>query len=64
MKGIIGYSRPGPHGGVQVDTEAMMVDLVTVAKAGGITREQFLTFATQTWDKVEVSVTIPKGAKN
>jgi hypothetical protein len=63
MQGIRGYSRPSPNG-VTVDTQAMMVDLITVLKGGGVDREQAISAWTATWDQVDVTVSIPANVKN
>ena len=65
MDGINAYSRPAPDGkGVTVDIERMLVDLITVLKASGCTREQFLAMAGQTFDDVTVEIRVPPSAKN
>ncbi len=64
MEGINAYSRPSPDGGIIIDVEAMCVDLITVAKASGATKEEFLEFVAKTFDEVRVDIRIPKRAKN
>jgi len=65
MEGINAYSRPSPDGReVTVDVERMLVDLITVMKTGGSTKEQFLEWAAQTFDAVQVEVRVPPAAKN
>jgi hypothetical protein len=64
MEGINAYSRRSPDGGITVDVERMAVDLITVMKAAGATKEIFLDMIGRTFDEVTVNVTIPKRAKN
>jgi hypothetical protein len=64
MEGINAYSRPSPDGGVTVDVERMTVDLITVLKAGGFTKEATLEFVGKIFDEVTVTVRIPASAKN
>jgi hypothetical protein len=64
MEGINAYSRPSPDGGITVDVERMAVDLITVMKASGATKELFLDMIGRTFDEVSVNVRIPKRAKN
>lgn len=63
MERINAYTRP-TQDGVTVDVEGMLVDLVTVMKAGGHSKEQFLALAAQVFDDVQVDIRIPKGHKN
>lgn len=56
MRGIKGYSKSSPTGGVIVDTEGMLVDLITVVKAVGTPKADFMTWVEATWDLVEVRV--------
>lgn len=58
MKNIAKYTRPD-KGGITVDIEQMAVDLVTVAKAAQIGREEFLHNLGRVYDSVEVKVTRP-----
>lgn len=65
MERLNAYSKPTPDGGVSVDAEGMMVDLVTVAKAAGCpSKAEFLEFAGEIWDKVKVQIKIPNDQKN
>lgn len=64
MERIKAYSTPSPDGGVTVDIEGMLVDLITIVKAGGITKKIFLDQTSKTFDEVEVMVTIPDKNKN
>jgi hypothetical protein len=65
MEGINAYSRPAPDGkGVTVDVERMCLDLITVMKASGATKEIFLDMVSRMFDEVRVDVRIPKRAKN
>jgi len=64
MDGIKGYSRPSPHGGVTVDVETMLVDLITVHKAGGTTKEAFMKLCEWTWGEVSVNTSLPSNKKN
>jgi hypothetical protein len=64
MEGINAYSRPSADGGITVDSERMLVDLITVLKASGATKESFLEWAAQTFDAVEVEIRLPSSAKN
>ncbi len=59
MKGIRGYSRPGEHGSIIVDTEGMAVDLITVMKATGHSKAEFLEFITKIFDDVHVEISLP-----
>lgn len=61
--GIKAYARPS-QGGVTIDVEAMIVDLITVYKASGHTLDQLQGLIAETWPQVEVRVEIPKGTKN
>jgi hypothetical protein len=62
-EGIKGYSAPSALGGVDVDVESMMVDLVMVFKAGGYDKDTFMAFASTVFDNVEVNVIIPDKLK-
>jgi hypothetical protein len=64
MDGINAYSRPAPDGGITVDVERMCLDLITVMKASGATKEIFLDMVARMFDEVRVDVRIPKRAKN
>lgn len=65
MDGINAYARPSPDGqGVTIDFEPMAVDLATVAKAGGYTRDQFMEFIGHVFDEAKVDVKIPPSAKS
>jgi hypothetical protein len=55
---------PGGRGGVSVDVEGMLVDLITVLKASGYPKPEFLRMADSTWDAVAVSIRIPTAAKH
>lgn len=59
MQNIGKYSKPDPRGGVVIDLEQMAVDLVTVAKAGQIDREEFLRNLGRVYDTVQVKVERP-----
>lgn len=61
--GINAYSRPNGQGGVTVDIEMMLVDLITVVKAGGYQKREFDQFVKETWNAVQIEVTIPDRAK-
>jgi hypothetical protein len=56
MKGIQGYSRPTPEGGVNVDVEAMLADAITVFKAAGYPKDDCVNLFSKIWDEVKVSV--------
>lgn len=64
MEGMEAYSRAGSDGSVIVDVERMCVDLITVMKASGATKETFLDLVSRTFDEVRVEIRIPKRAKN
>lgn len=65
MKGLQGYSSPAPDGkGVVIDADAMLVDLITVLKAFGIGKAEFVEKCGGRWDEVEVRITIPDSDKN
>jgi hypothetical protein len=65
MEGINAYSRPSPDGkGMTVDVERMAVDLITVLKAGGFTKEAAIEFVGKIFDDATVTVRIPASAKN
>ncbi len=64
MKRINAYSKPSGDGGVAVDIEGLLVDGVMVAKAGGMTWDDWLKLNQEIWRGVEVEVTIPERAKN
>lgn len=57
------YARPTPQG-LSIDTEGMMVDLITFLKVGGMTKTEFLLEADHMWDEVEVELYIPNASKN
>ena len=42
---------------VHIETELMLVDLVTCAKASGETKEDFLKLCKEVWDNLEVTMT-------
>jgi len=50
--------------GVVVDVEQMLVDLITVMKSTGSTKEHFLEWAAQIFDAVQVEIRVPPGAKH
>ena len=59
---IDAYTKPSLDGkGVSIDVEGMAVDLITVMKANGLTRESFIEGMGQFWDAIEVQVTPPGG---
>ena len=64
MERINAYCKPSPDGGVTVDIEGMMVDMITIVKAGGINKKAFLDKASKTFDEVEVKVEISKNKIN
>lgn len=64
MHRINAYCREEAEGGLSVDAEGMLVDLVTVWKSGGRTREEFDEFVNSVYDEVHVSVEIPDELKN
>jgi len=41
-------------GGAMIDNEQLLTDLVSVAKAVGLTKEQFLKELSSFWDGVEL----------
>ena len=58
MERINAYTSKSECGGVSIDVEGMVVDLVTVMKASGNSKEYFLGFVSDIFDKVEISVDI------
>ena len=62
MERLNAYSTRVP-GGTKVDVEGMAVDLVSVMKAFGCPRHEFLELMAQTWDSVEVAVDYSKVTK-
>lgn len=64
MGGLAGYTSPLPNGGVTVDVERMAVDLITVMKAAGATKDTFLDLIGRMFEEVHVSVKIPGRAVN
>jgi hypothetical protein len=64
MERLNAYTTATPDGGVTVDVEGMLVDLITVLKASGHAKADFLRLADSTWDEVEVSIRIPNSAKH
>jgi hypothetical protein len=64
MERIQAYSSPTSEGGIHVDTEGMAVDLITVMKVGGYTKEMFTTMISELWDQVEVEVDTTKVKKD
>jgi hypothetical protein len=58
------YATPAADGGVNIDVEGMMVDLIAIVKTGGITRDMLLDKIREMWNEVQVEVTIPNEAKN
>lgn len=64
MERLNAYCTKTADGGVNVDTEGLIVDLVTVLKASGIPKEEFLRGCNEIWDEVQVSLEIPDRAKN
>jgi hypothetical protein len=63
MDRINAYTTPSPNG-VRVDTEGMLVDLITVCKAAGVSKEEFRVWVAETFDRVEVNISIPKDQQN
>lgn len=53
------YAEPF-EGGVRIDTEQMIVDLVMVCKVAEVTKSQFLDKMAEMWDSVEVVVFPPE----
>lgn len=62
--GIMAYSSSNKEGGVTVDTESMIVDLITVFKAGGYSLSQLHDYITAQWPSITVEASLPKSAKN
>lgn len=52
------------EGGMSIDVDAMLADIILVHKAAGIPMEQLLCSIREAWDLVEVQITIPKKAKS
>jgi hypothetical protein len=51
--------------GLRIDTEGMLVDLITVLKAAGQDNKLgFLSYVSQTWDEVKVEVLISEDKRN
>lgn len=61
--GISGYSRPSQDGGVTIDVESMMLDLIMVIKAGGIPKAEFINEFSKMFDECHVEINIPKEHK-
>lgn len=53
------YSSQGPGNTTKVDTTLMIVDLVTIFKAGSVTKEQLKAEIDKVWDVVEVTIKNP-----
>ena len=53
------YSREDVHG-ITWDMEAIAVDFISLAKAGGMEEEEFLRNLHRTWADVTIEVYIPK----
>jgi hypothetical protein len=64
MKGIQGYSTPNADGGVTVDVEGMLVDAITVLKAGGCPEQEAKDMFAQIWRDCHIEISIPKRQKN
>lgn len=56
-------SGAGAGGSVQVDVKGMMIDLVTVFKAGGYTLKDLKDLAIRCWKEVHVEVHTPPPPK-
>ena len=58
------YSRLSPDGdGIEFDIDAIAVDLITLAKAAGITHATFMFNMERIWRDVEVTVDIPGASR-
>jgi hypothetical protein len=65
ISGLAGYTSPAPDGkGVIIDTERMALDLITILKADGWTKDQFTSNLGNMFDNVQVSIKIPAASKN
>jgi hypothetical protein len=65
MERLNAYTRPAADGkGITVDVEGMLVDLITVLKASGCAKDEFLAMAGGVFDEVTVNIRIPPASKN
>lgn len=62
--GIKHYSRPDGQGGVIIDVESMLGDVITVFKASGQSELELMSAVRVTWPRVAVEVSIPSSSKN
>ena len=62
MKKFIAYTYDQPYsfmGGMEIDVEGMLMDLlITVVKANGATKEEFIKFISKTFDEIKVDILI------
>lgn len=58
------YSKPTAKGGVKVDIETMLLDVIAIAKCGGITEQMLHAKIREMFPDVEVEMDLPKGSKN
>ena len=64
MDRLNAYTTPTQSGGVTVDIEGALVDVVTVCKASGCDRAAFMAMVGEIFDAVRVEIVVPHGAKN
>lgn len=50
------YTSRNSTGGMSIDVEGMMVDLITIMKATGHTEQMLIDTVKELWPQVEVSV--------
>lgn len=50
------YTSRNSTGGMSIDVEGMMVDLITIMKATGHTEQMLIDMVKELWPQVEVSV--------
>lgn len=55
LKRLRRYSKPAVGGGLQIDVNALMIDLITAAKFDGATLEQVQMAIAERWPQVEAS---------
>ena len=64
MERLNAYIIPGEDGYIRIDIEGMIVDLVTITKAGDWNKTALLTMIGDIWSKVDVEVGIPFAMKH
>ena len=64
MDRLNAYCSSDGNGGVKVDVEGIIVDLITLYKASGNSKDNLITQIEELWPEVHVSISIPSKAKN